>query len=152
VPEARARIEQAILDGRGFRKLVEIVEAQGGDARVLHDPDRLPRAARVVEVAATAGGVVEAIDAEAVGLAAMALGAGRSRIEDAVDPAAGLEVRKKVGDRVERGESIASMHLGERPLEPPEAVAARLRAAWRIGAGPASPGPLVLQRIEEVET
>ncbi|MEI7704407.1 MAG: thymidine phosphorylase, partial [Deltaproteobacteria bacterium] len=78
--------------------------------------------------------------------------AGRSRIEDAVDPAAGLEVRKKVGDRVERGESIASMHLGERPLEPPEAVAARLRAAWRIGAGPASPGPLVLQRIEEVET
>ncbi|MEI7706567.1 MAG: thymidine phosphorylase, partial [Deltaproteobacteria bacterium] len=79
VPEARARIEQAILDGRGFRKLVEIVEAQGGDARVLHDPDRLPRAARVVEVAATAGGVVEAIDAEAVGLAAMALGAGRSR-------------------------------------------------------------------------
>ena len=152
VPEARARIEQAIRDGRGFRKLVEIVEAQGGDARVLHDPDRLPRAARVVEVAATAGGVVEAIDAEAVGLAAMALGAGRSRIEDAVDPAAGLEVRKKVGDRVERGESIASMHLGERPLEPPEAVAARLRAAWRIGAGPASPGPLVLQRIEEVET
>jgi pyrimidine-nucleoside phosphorylase len=148
--EARSRIEQAIDDGRGLRKLAEIVEAQGGDPRALHDPDRLPRPVRVVDVPAPAAGVVEAIDAEAVGLAAMALGAGRTRVEDAVDPAAGVEVRKKVGERVEAGEPIASMQLGERPLEPPEAVAARLRAAWRIGSGPASPGPLVVERIEEV--
>jgi pyrimidine-nucleoside phosphorylase/thymidine phosphorylase len=150
--EARGLIEQAIADGRGFRKLCEIVEAQGGDPRVLGDPDRLPRATRVVEVASPVTGVVEAIDAEAVGLAAMALGAGRSRVEDAVDPAAGLEVWKKVGDRVEAGESLAAMHLGARPLESPEAVAARLKGAWRIGAGPASPGRLVLERIEEEGT
>ena len=147
--EGRALVEQAIADGRGFRKLCEIVEAQGGDPRALVEPDRLPRAERVVDVLAPATGVVEAIDAEAVGLAAMALGAGRSRVEDPVDPAAGLEVWKKIGDRVEAGEPIAAMHLGLRPLEPPDAVAARLRGAWRIGAGPASPGPLVLQRIEE---
>jgi hypothetical protein len=61
-------------------------------------------------------------------------------------------VRKKVGERVEAGEPIASMHLGARPLETPEAVAARLRAAFRIGEGPASPGPLVIQRIDEVTT
>jgi thymidine phosphorylase len=146
--EGRARIEQAISDGRGLRKLCEIVEAQGGDPRALVEPDRLPRAAKVVDVASPASGIVEAIDAEAVGLAAMALGAGRTRVEDAVDPAAGLEVWKKVGDRVEAGEPIAAMHLGSRPLESPDAVAARLRAAWRIGAGPASPGPLVLHRIE----
>ncbi|MEI6224551.1 MAG: thymidine phosphorylase [Deltaproteobacteria bacterium] len=147
--EGRSRVEQAIADGRGFRKLLEIVEAQGGDPRALVEPDRLPRAGRVVDVGAPVSGVVEAIDAEAVGLAAMALGAGRSRVEDGVDPAAGLEVWKKVGDRVEVGEPIAAMHVGARPLESPDAVAARLRAAWRIGAGPASPGPLVLQRIEE---
>jgi len=82
----------------------------------------------------------------------MALGAGRSRVEDEVDPAAGLEVWKKVGDRVEAGESLAAMHLGARPLESPEAVAARLKGAWRIGAGPASPGRLVLERIEEEGT
>jgi thymidine phosphorylase len=93
--------------------------------------------------------VVEAVDAEAVGLAAMALGAGRSRVEDAVDPAAGIELWKRVGDRVEAGEPLAAMHVGERPLEPPDAVAARLRGAFRIGAGPATPGPLVLERIEE---
>jgi hypothetical protein len=47
------------------------------------------------------------------------------------------------------GEPLAAMHVGERPLEPPDAVAARLRGAFRIGAGPATPGPLVLERIEE---
>jgi pyrimidine-nucleoside phosphorylase/thymidine phosphorylase len=149
---ARGLIEQAIADGRGFRKLREIVEAQGGDPQALLDPDRLPRAARVVDVPAPVAGVVEGIDAEAVGLAAMALGAGRSRVEDAVDPAAGLELRKKVGDRVEAGEPLVAMHLGERPLEPPDAVAARLRGAFRIGAGPAWPGPLVRERIEEGNT
>jgi pyrimidine-nucleoside phosphorylase/thymidine phosphorylase len=149
---ARGRIEQAIADGSGFRKLREIVEAQGGDPRALVEPDRLPRAARVVDVAAQATGVVETIDAEAVGLAAMALGAGRSRVEDAVDPAAGLELRKKVGDSVEAGEPLAAMHLGERPHEPPDAVAARLRGAFRIGAGPGAPGPLVRARIEEGTT
>jgi len=150
--EARGRIEQAIADGRGFRKLCEIVEAQGGDPRALTEPERLPRATQVIDVASPVTGVVEAIDAEAVGLAAMALGAGRSRVEDAVDPAAGLEIWRKVGDRVEAGEPLAAMHLGERPLEAPEAVAARLRAAWRIGAGPAAPGQLVRERIEEVGT
>ncbi len=150
--EARGLVEQAIADGRGFRKLCEIVEAQGGDPRALGDPDRLPRATRVVEVASPVTGVVEAIDAEAVGLAAMALGAGRSRVEDVVDPAAGLEVWKKVGDRVEAGEPLAAMHVGDRPLESPDAVAARLRRAWRIGTGPASPGRLVLERIEEEGT
>jgi pyrimidine-nucleoside phosphorylase/thymidine phosphorylase len=149
---ARGRIEQAIADGSGFRKLREIVEAQGGDPRALGEPDRLPRAARVIDVPARATGVVETIDAEAVGLAAMALGAGRSRVEDAVDPAAGLELRKKVGDSVEAGEPLAAMHLGERPLEPPDAVAARLRGAFRIGVGPGAPGPLVRARIEEGTT
>jgi pyrimidine-nucleoside phosphorylase/thymidine phosphorylase len=149
---ARGLIEQAIADGRGFRKLCEIVEAQGGDPRALLDPDRLPRAAQVVDVPAPVAGVVEGIDAEAVGLAAMALGAGRSRVEDAVDPAAGLELRKKVGDRVEAGEPLVAMHLGQRPLEPPDAVAARLRGAFRIGVGPAWPGPLVRERIEEGNT
>ena len=149
---ARGRIEQAIADGSGFRKLCEIVEAQGGDPRALVDPDRLPRAARVVDVVAPATGVIETIDAEAVGLAAMALGAGRSRVEDTVDPAAGVELRKKVGDRVEAGQPLAAMHLGERPLEPPDAVSARLRGAFRIGAGPGVPGPLVRERIEEGTT
>ena len=147
--EARGRVDQAIEDGRGFRKLCEIVEAQGGDPRSLVDPGRLPRAAATLDVGAPASGRVEAVDAEALGLAAMALGAGRSRVEDRVDPGAGLEVWKKVGDPVEKGEALVRMHVGVAPLEPHEAVAARVRGAYRIGAGSASAGPLVLERIEE---
>jgi len=147
--EARGRVEQAIEDGRGFRKLCEIVEAQGGDPRSLADPGRLPRAAATLAVGAPAPGRVEAIDAEALGLAAMALGAGRSRIEDRVDPGAGLEVWKKVGDPVEEGEPLVTMHVGAAPLEPQEAVAARVRSAYRIGAGSVSEGLLVIERIEE---
>ena len=147
--EARGQVEQAIADGRGFRKLCEIVEAQGGDPGALADPGRLPRAATTAEVGAPVSGRVEAIDAEALGLAAMALGAGRTRIEDRIDPAAGLEVWKKIGDSVDVGESLATLHVGAAPLESPEAVAVRVRGAYRIGTGPVSRGALVLERIEE---
>jgi len=145
--EARRKVNAAIGDGRGFLKLCEIVEAQGGDPDALADPALLPRAERTVEVAAADRGLVQAIDAEAVGLAAMALGAGRSRLEDPVDPAAGLVVHKKVGDAVEPGEPLATLHLGRAPLEAPEAVAARVRAAYQVGAERVPPEPLVRERI-----
>ena len=145
--EGRRRVNAAIGDGRGFLKLCEIVEAQGGDPDALADPALLPRAREVREVASRARGLVQAIDAEAIGLAAMALGAGRSRLEDRVDPAAGLLVHKKVGDPVEPGEPLATLHLGAAPLEAPEAVAERVRAAYQIGAARVPPEPLIRERI-----
>jgi pyrimidine-nucleoside phosphorylase len=150
--DARTRVEEAIRDGRGLRKLREIVVAQGGDPAVVDDPGRLPRATATVDVGAPAGGVVEAVDAEALGLAAMALGAGRARIEDRVDPGAGLEVWRKVGDAVEAGERLATLHVGAAPLEPLDAIAARARAAWRIGEDRRrDPRPLVVERIDGEE-
>jgi pyrimidine-nucleoside phosphorylase len=146
LPAARRAVEAAIADGRGLRKLEEIVEAQGGDPRALRDRARLPRAPRTFDVPAPAGGVVTAIDAEAIGLAAVALGAGRARVEDRVDPAVGILVHRKLGDRVEKGEPLATIHHGERG-EAPERVAARLTAAWRIGREAASPAPLLLERL-----
>jgi pyrimidine-nucleoside phosphorylase/thymidine phosphorylase len=152
LPEARRRVAAAIADGRGFLKLCEIVEAQGGDADAVADPLLLPAAASTVAVAATAGGVVQAIDAEAVGLAAMALGAGRSRVEDPVDPGAGLLLHKKVGDPVDAGETLATLHVGRVPLEPVAAVADRVRAAYVLGGAARTPGPLILQRIDGSES
>lgn len=145
--DARARVEAAIADGRGLAKLEEIVRAQGGDPAAIREPDRLPRAPRTFDLAAPAGGFVRAIDAEAVGLAAVALGAGRARVEDRVDPAVGIVVRKKVGDPVERGEPLCTVHEGDRG-EPRERVAARLAAAWRIGAEAPPARPLVIERLE----
>jgi pyrimidine-nucleoside phosphorylase/thymidine phosphorylase len=141
---ARRAVEAAVADGRGLAKLEEIVRAQGGDPAVLRDPGRLPRAPRTWDLAAPAAGVLEAVDAEAVGLAAVALGAGRARVEDRVDPAVGLVVHRRLGDRVERGEPLCTVHEGDRS-EPRERVAARLLAAFRIGAA-GRPPPLVLER------
>jgi pyrimidine-nucleoside phosphorylase/thymidine phosphorylase len=92
--------------------------------------------------------VVEAIDAEAIGLAAMALGAGRARVEDRVDPAVGVVLRRKVGDPVEAGEPLCLVHRNDGG-EPQARVAARVTGAYRIGPGPAAAAPLVLERMAE---
>jgi pyrimidine-nucleoside phosphorylase len=142
----RAAVERAIADGRGLAKLEEIVAAQGGDPAAIRDPERLPRAAGTYPVLAPASGHVAAIDTEALGLAAVALGAGRARVEDPVDPAVGLLVRKKLGDRVEAGEPLCVVHHGPRS-EPRAAVAARVVRAYRLEAAPPPARPLVLERI-----
>jgi pyrimidine-nucleoside phosphorylase len=146
--EARRDVEAAIDDGRGLAKWRQMVEAQGGDPRVVDDTGRLPQAATLRELAAPVAGVVEAIDGEALGLAAMALGAGRARVEDRVDPAVGLRLRKKVGDRVERGEPLLVIHRNAGG-EPPARLEPRLLGAFTIGPGPATPPPLVLERMAE---
>jgi pyrimidine-nucleoside phosphorylase/thymidine phosphorylase len=148
-PEALAAVEGAVRDGRAFRKLRAIAEAQGGDVRALDDPDRLPRAAGTLPVRAGASGVVRAIDAEAIGLAAMALGAGRARVEDGVDHGVGLTLHRKVGDRVEVGDALCTIHFGGRGAEPPERVARRVVAAYQYGSDESPPEPLVLARIDE---
>jgi pyrimidine-nucleoside phosphorylase len=146
LPAARAAVEAAIADGRGLRKLLEIVRAQGGDPAAVEDPARLPRAPERYEVPAPAGGWVAAIQGEAVGLAAVALGAGRARVEDPVDPAVGVEVLKKVGEPVERGEPLCRVHAGPRS-EPRPAMTARLQRAWTLAAAAPPPTPLVLERL-----
>ncbi len=143
---ARAKVAAAIADGRGLAKLEEIVAAQGGDAGAIRDPGRLPRAPRTYDVPADAAGFVAAIDAEAVGLAAVALGAGRARVEDRVDPAVGIVVHKKLGDGVSRGEPLCTVHEGDRS-EARHRVAARLAAAWRIGGRAPPAAPLVVERL-----
>ena len=145
---ARLAVEAAIADGRGLAKLREITAAQGGDPACIDDPGRLPRAAHLLPVRAPRAGLVEAIDAEAIGLAAMALGAGRVRVEDRVDPAVGVVLCRKVGDPVEAGAPLCLVHRNDGG-EAQERVAARIAAAYRIGPGPVAAAPLVLERMAE---
>ena len=146
--EAREQARAAIRDGRAFLKLCQIVEAQGGDPDALGDHTLLPAAKGALEVRAPGSGNVQAIDAEAIGLAAVALGAGRARIEDPVDPGVGIFVHRKVGDGVRAGEPLCTVHYGDRGRETPEAVADRVLRAYQIGEHPLPPEPLILARIE----
>jgi pyrimidine-nucleoside phosphorylase len=143
--KARDRLERALADGSALRRFREVVEAQGGDPSVVDDPRRLPAPARVRELRANRGGVVMAIDAEQVGLAAVELGAGRARKEDRVDPAAGLVLRKRVGDDLRKGEVIAELHAATDALL--DAGEARLRGALALADEAPAAQPLVLERL-----
>ncbi len=142
----RARLEAALTGGYGFEKLEAVVHAQGGDPRALSSRDRLPCAPGLAVLAADRDGVIEAVDVEAVGRAAMLLGAGRARALDPIDLGVGLEVLVGPGDRVESGEPMVRLaHRDGRGLEPALDL---LRRAHRIGPGPMFRRSLVIDRVE----
>ncbi len=145
---ARQQVRAVVGDGRAFLKLCQIVEAQGGDPDSLADLALLPTGKGTLEVLAPVSGNVQAIDAEAIGLAAVALGAGRARLEDPVDHGVGLLVHRKVGDGVQAGEPLCTVHYGDKGREAPEAVADRVLRAYQIGEHPLPPEPLIISRIE----
>lgn len=113
--EAGARsLETLMRSGRAADKLREMILGQGGDARVVDEPESmLPAAALSADILAERSGYVARLDARAIGSAAVALGAGRTRVEDSVDFRAGIWLDKKVPDAVRKGERIARLFTGE---------------------------------------
>jgi len=146
LPAARVRVRQALGSGAGLRKLQEVIERQGGDPRVCDDPSRLPRAAETVELRAERGGRVTRIGCRAVGHAAMLLGAGRERVDSRIDAAVGLVVGKKVGDAVEAGEPLVTVHVNDRARLPE--VLGVLRAAIDVGPEAVPTRPLIHDVLE----
>lgn len=108
----RGRLAAWLDDGTAFAKFREMVEAQGGDPACLDDVASVHPAPVIREIRSSRSGEVRRVDAEAVGRAANALGAGRNRAEDAVNPAVGFDHIVKVGDRVTAGDVIARVHAG----------------------------------------
>ena len=125
-------------DGSALRKLKEIVQAQGGDPLAIDDYSRLPQAKATADVLAPRDGFVTGIDTEAVGLAAVALGAGRQRVDSKIDPAVGFTLLRKVGEPVKAGEPVVRVHYND--AGPLEDVKARLLAAYRFGRRRPRPG------------
>jgi thymidine phosphorylase len=109
--DAGRRVDEAIASGAALERFRAMVEAQGGDPRVVDDPDGvLPRAPVRLPIASPAAGTLAAVDAEALGLASAALGAGRRRKGDPIDPSVGIVVTPKIGDRLEAGAPIGEVH------------------------------------------
>ena len=127
-----------------------MVRAQGGDPRIA-DGGILPRARAQKEVLAAQDGFVAAIDTEMLGTAAMVLGAGRERVEDVIDPGAGLVVGKKRGDEVRKGDPLVTLHYNDpsRLLEAEEMVQ-RAYSAYTAGdRRPPSAPELILAVLEQ---
>jgi len=140
---ASARAARALDDGSALERFGRMIQAQGGDPRVVDDPSAvLPRAPLVRPVVVRRGGTVTAIDAEDIGLAAGALGAGRIRKADPIDPAVGIVIRPKIGDQVETGDEIGEVHA--RTEDAAEGAIRRTLAALSLGEGPTPRPELVL--------
>lgn len=144
---ARALLERLLDSGEAAARFQKMIEAQHGDPAVVDNLDLLPRAEVRVPVEAPQRGFVQAIATRELGLASMALGAGRDRPGAPVDLAVGLEVVRKVGDPVEAGEPMAWIHARSR--DQAEAVRARVLAAFRLGDAQIEPPSLVRRRVAE---
>ena len=143
--EGVERIREARASGWGLEVLRAMIAAQGGDARVIDDPSRLPRARHTQAVVAARAGVVERIDARRIGFAATRLGAGRARKEDAVSPGAGIRIERAPGERVAAGETLATLHADDAALIAAERD--EVLAAFTIGPQAPERRPLLIRRI-----
>lgn len=111
VEQGREMVEEALYSGRGAQKLKEMIRAQGGDERVVDDTSLLPVADEVIAIKAQRGGYISFMDAYSIGQAARLLGAGRSTKEDKIDHRVGIVLHKRVGERVEKGETLAEFYV-----------------------------------------
>jgi pyrimidine-nucleoside phosphorylase len=143
--EARAKLRAAIANGDAARTAERMIEAQGGDPRVVASRVLLAVADVEVVVEASRAGTVTHVDARAIGLAAVAMGAGRTRADQKVDPAVGILVEKKPGDSVARGEALARLRVRRRSDAAP--AFERVLAAFVVGGEAPPRRPLVLERF-----
>ena len=142
---AEARVRDALASGAGVEKLRAIIEFQGGNPAVVDDYERLPAAPDRHDVTAQRSGYVSVLQAELIGRAAVALGAGRARLGDVIDPGVGIEVMARVGAPVRGGETVLRVHhRGGRGLGD---AAPMLAEAVQIDDAPPLMGPVVVDRV-----
>lgn len=144
--QAQEMLLQKIEDGSALLKLAQFVEAQGGDAAYVYEPERLPAAKLLYEVKAGRDGYISHIDCDKVGICSLILGGGRETKESSIDLSVGLVLAKKVGDQVKKGDVLASIygneeekiteaasgylnacHMGDEPVERPELIKGMIR-------------------------
>ncbi|WP_434480051.1 thymidine phosphorylase [Gemmatimonas sp.] len=145
--EARRRMEVAISSGRAARKFQEIIEAQGGNPAVVDDPGLLPQAAECELYLAPRGGVVAQVEPRAIGRGIIALGGGRTRVEDTVDPTVGFVITARPGDVVRAGEPLATVFA--RDAAGVASGRATLLEAIRLADDADPPLPLISHRVTE---
>jgi len=143
--DARRRMEVAISSGQAARKLQELIEAQGGNPGVVDDPAVLPQAGACELFEAPRRGFVARVEPRGIGRALVALGGGRTRPDDLLDPGVGFVITAKPGDWVERGEPVATIFA--RDDAGIGTGRAALRAAIAIADEADHPLPLLSHRV-----
>ena len=143
--EARAELDKALKSGAAARKFQEIIEAQDGNPAVVDDPAILPQAAEVEVYQAPRAGTVLRVEPRTIGKAVVQMGGGRSKADDVVDPTVGFVISARPGQKVAKGEPLASIYA--RDTAGIELALAALRESINIGEGKAEMPPLVAARM-----
>ncbi|MDQ0413778.1 pyrimidine-nucleoside phosphorylase [Mesobacillus stamsii] len=144
--DARSKLEEVIRNGTALETFKVFLASQGGDASVVDQPEKLPQAKYQFELEAKAAGYVSEIVADEVGTAAMLLGAGRATKESVIDLAVGLVLKKKIGDKVEKGESLLTIYSNSEEVKQ---VKEKLYESIKITSGYVAPPILVHEEITE---
>ena len=142
---ARDLAEEKLVDGSGFRKLKSVIGAQGGDPRCLDKFELLPNATGMREIATPRTGYVTEIDAEDIGMASNLLGAGREKMEDSIDPAVGVILEVKVGEKVEAGSVLCRLYYTKE--ERVEEAATVVEDAFKISSRKPGERALILEVV-----
>ena len=143
--EAREMAQSKLLDGSGYRKFKDVIEAQGGNPNVLDRFELLPNATGVREIASPRAGYVSAIDAEDIGMASSMIGAGRNTKEDTIDPAVGVILEVKTGQKIEAGAVLCRLYYTRE--DNLEEAAQEIEDAFRISATPPEERELILEVV-----
>ncbi|HWQ55228.1 MAG TPA: thymidine phosphorylase [Bryobacteraceae bacterium] len=143
--DARRLAEQALVDGSGYRKLKQVVQAQGGNAAALDKFELLPNATGMREITSPRAGYVSVIDATYIGNASNMIGAGRDRKEDSIDPAVGVILEVKVGEKVDAGSVLCRLYYTSE--ERVEDAAELVEDAFRISAQKPEERELILEVV-----
>jgi len=146
---ARKSLAATLADGSARERFGAMVSAQGGDPRVVEEPDRLPRAPVVLPLESPGTGRLTGLDALEIGRAAMALGAGRRRRGEEIDPACGFRFLRRVGEAVRAGETIGEVHAPGRVAA--EQARERVLAALALDGGEAPRPGTVLETLRGEE-
>jgi pyrimidine-nucleoside phosphorylase len=137
----RSLYDEMIASGAAAEKMRVIIRAQGGEPRVVDDYGLLPHAAHRQELLTPEAGYVQAIDTEAIGHASMLLGAGRARLDTAIDLGVGLTVHARIGDKLERDSPLSTIHFNDAARA--EEAAGDIRSAYTIGPQRVEPPQLI---------
>lgn len=147
IEEGIALCKNAVASGKAYEKFLELVKRQGGDISYIEHPEKFPQAEYRIDITARESGFITSIDSLEVGFTGIMLGAGRMKVDDAIDPSAGIMFQRKTGDTVHVGDTIAVMSTNKKEVL--EASSRRLRDAVHIGDTQPTNCPLIISIVDK---
>ena len=145
----RALAEDALASGKALQSFAQMIAAQGGDPAIIEDPSLLPQPKYSAELIASQEGWISSMDTEACGIASSMLGAGRLKMDDQIQPAAGIRLHRRSGEKVEKGEILAELYTDDETLL--SAAMTKLNSAYGFSQEKVERKPLILARVRKNE-